>query len=190
MLGAAAAAAQGVPPRPPQQDLPWSVPSALRPDEPFSRTAVCLVGELRSIALTGPGLRRHLIDELQADAFVVGITHGPAAKEDHDLLRALGPRLVHTALGPDAELIDTDPLLPSLLAAPNMRSMYLNLANNGGNNWTSKIAHQWLNRKVCPRPQAVVGCGAQSPTSYSEASVHACEPCACAAGLSGRGAAV
>jgi hypothetical protein len=42
---------------------PYELPS---PDRPPSRTAVCLVGELRSIALTGPGLRQHLLDQLGA----------------------------------------------------------------------------------------------------------------------------
>ena len=59
------------------------------------RVAVCLVGEPRSAAQTAPSIRRHVLDVLDAEAFLVSqISNGHRGlNESLAIERLLGPRV-------------------------------------------------------------------------------------------------
>ena len=113
--------------------------------------AVCLVGELRSISLTAPGLRQNLLDASNADAFVVALTRSTSAEErvkEEEVLRTLGPRVKVTRLGSPEELLDAYALKQTISAAAQSRG-FVGLGQPGHGDWPRKHAEQWLTRQAC-----------------------------------------
>lgn len=94
------------------------------------RTAVCLVGQPRSLELTAVGLRAHLLDHLDADAFVIAHTESelePTFEEIRDVRQRIGSRIVYM----------------QMTAGPVNQS-----------NWTDWAVHghplsQWSSRREC-----------------------------------------
>ena len=56
--------------------------------------AVCLVGQPRSIALTAEGIRINILDNLNADAFVLASYAAEDGTDSHRLRELLGPRAI------------------------------------------------------------------------------------------------
>jgi hypothetical protein len=111
--------------------------------------AACLVGELRSIDLTGPSIRRFLLDEYEADAFVVALRHKDQGAEEsmRRLVLALG-NLVAVKVGTAEELLDPD-LRRASIASPGQRNGYVGQGEVGHGDWPRKHTDQWLNRRLC-----------------------------------------
>ena len=126
-------------------------------------TAVCLVGEPRSIALTAQSLRQHLLESVDADAFVVAISHNASAEHlerDMKAMRGLGPRVRFLRLGSAEDLLDAHVLQQVANAPAHQRSYHVlqqvadapahqrsYLAAHSA--WPRRHAEQWLTRQAC-----------------------------------------
>ena len=110
------------------------------------------VGELRSIGHTAPGLRSHLLDYLDADAFVVGITSDEPTDQECLSIEELGPRVIQQQLG-HAHLLLDQQLAAKVKTAPLMEQAYLVqfFAKNDTRRklWPPRFADQFLTRKAC-----------------------------------------
>lgn len=114
--------------------------------------AVCLVGEPRSIALTAPTLRDHLLTRWRADAFVVA-THGGGGKAGDEAeaaassVRMLGARVVRSLVNRTEWLLD--PELFAKVSEPKLYERYVVHVALPDDHWPQKIAAQLLTRLAC-----------------------------------------
>ena len=129
-----------------------SSPVLLRSATPRQRlpsVAVCFVGELRSSSRTAPAARAHLLDEWDADAFVVALVNMNITTQAADVIAlraAFGRRLVASRFGDADELLDPH-LLATLPFAPAMEGSF-EIAS-GRSERRRAFAEQLLNRKAC-----------------------------------------
>lgn len=137
---------------------PLAPPSALAPSAP--RVAVCLVGQLRSLNRTAASLQAFLLDALDADAFVVATTdsNAPPTDAERRLVALLGPRVRHTALGTEREVLDAA-LLKRVAKAPlhELSALHVEAARASGGSakvldaslWPHKVSAQLLHAEAC-----------------------------------------
>lgn len=119
------------------------------PPGPQRRVAVCLVGQLRSIARTAESLRRNLLEHWEADGFVVATTdHDDAPSAiDRAHVKLLGPRVVDAVLGASADILDGS-LLDRLAAAPLHELSFVDM-QDPSKGMAQRYASQLLHGKAC-----------------------------------------
>ena len=113
------------------------------------RVAVCLVGQLRSIEHTAHSLQKNLLDQLHADAFVVGLTDGPPSAADLWKVGQLGSRVVNSSsvVGQAHHLLDEESMR-QFRNASVLKTMWL-VHEQPRVPWPSMVAQQFLTRKRC-----------------------------------------
>ena len=113
------------------------------------KVAVCLVGELRSVDLTGPTLRTHLLDHWRADAFVSALASETTEPNERMRLEGVfGPRLKAIELDLPSALLD-EKLLRQTIAAPAQARTQHFFDNGSRTDLSRKQSEQWLNRRRC-----------------------------------------
>eukprot|EP00472_Partenskyella_glossopodia_P010075 CAMPEP_0197538368 /NCGR_PEP_ID=MMETSP1318-20131121/59607_1 /TAXON_ID=552666 /ORGANISM="Partenskyella glossopodia, Strain RCC365" /LENGTH=468 /DNA_ID=CAMNT_0043096763 /DNA_START=593 /DNA_END=1999 /DNA_ORIENTATION=- len=114
-------------------------------------TAVCLTGQLRSIHLTAPSIRQHVLEHLDADGFLFGVTIGRVSPEQRADISVLGSRVRNVILGSQPGVFDQKSYNATIASISMRKSFYL-FGNNSSrdiNGWSVKLAAMMMTRWGC-----------------------------------------
>ena len=113
-----------------------------------STTAVCIVGQLRTLDQTAASLRAFLLDELDAEGFVVLATTGDIMSSDErTAVRALGPRIVSSRVGPEHAILNLT--LVAQLARARAHADYELEMREPATGWPRRLAAFLVHLKTC-----------------------------------------